>query len=102
MAVVPDGALMQRAAAGLASVCAGLLRDIVGGVYGALGGSRATRGLLRGESADDLPGFVRGDYLAEEPFWEIVERARLRAHDSALRIRRGDVRHDPKGGECPS
>ncbi len=84
-----------------------VLRDMVGieplgGVYRALGGSRATRGLLRGESADDLPGFVRGDYLGEEPFWEIVERARLRAHDSALRIRRGDVRHDPKGGECPS
>jgi hydroxyethylthiazole kinase-like uncharacterized protein yjeF len=34
-AVVPDGALMQRAAAGLASVCAGLLRDSAGGVYGA-------------------------------------------------------------------
>ena len=31
MALVPDGALMQRAAAGLAAVCAGLL----GGVYGA-------------------------------------------------------------------
>ena len=31
MALVPDGALMQRAAAGLASVCAGLL----GRVYGA-------------------------------------------------------------------
>jgi hydroxyethylthiazole kinase-like uncharacterized protein yjeF len=35
MALVPDGALMQRAAAGLASVCAGLLRDSAGGVYGA-------------------------------------------------------------------
>jgi hydroxyethylthiazole kinase-like uncharacterized protein yjeF len=35
MALVPDGALMQRAAAGLASVCAGLLRDGAGGVYGA-------------------------------------------------------------------
>src|ERR1700753_2783274 len=35
MALVPDGALMQRAAAGLASVCAGLLRDRTGGVYGA-------------------------------------------------------------------
>ena len=34
-ALVPDGALMQRAAAGLASVCAGLLRDGPGGVYGA-------------------------------------------------------------------
>jgi hydroxyethylthiazole kinase-like uncharacterized protein yjeF len=35
MALLPDGALMQRAAAGLASVCAGLLRDGAGGVYGA-------------------------------------------------------------------
>jgi hydroxyethylthiazole kinase-like uncharacterized protein yjeF len=35
MALVPDGALMRRAAAGLASVCAGLLRDSAGGVYGA-------------------------------------------------------------------
>ena len=35
MALVPDGALMQRAAAGLASVCAGLLRDSAGAVYGA-------------------------------------------------------------------
>lgn len=34
-ALVPDGTLMQRAAAGLAAVCAGLLRDGVGGVYGA-------------------------------------------------------------------
>jgi hydroxyethylthiazole kinase-like uncharacterized protein yjeF len=35
MSLVPDGALMQRAAAGLASVCAGLLRDSAGRVYGA-------------------------------------------------------------------
>ena len=34
MAVLPDGALMRRAAAGLASVCAGLLRDITGGSSG--------------------------------------------------------------------
>jgi len=35
MALVPDGALMQRAAAGLAAVCASLLREGPGGVYGA-------------------------------------------------------------------
>jgi ADP-dependent NAD(P)H-hydrate dehydratase / NAD(P)H-hydrate epimerase len=35
MALVPDGKLMQRAAAGLAAVCASLLRDSAGGVYGA-------------------------------------------------------------------
>ena len=34
MALLPDGALMQRAAAGLASACARLLR-LAGGVYGA-------------------------------------------------------------------
>ena len=33
-ALVPDGALMQRAAAGLASVCAGLLRDVRAGFTG--------------------------------------------------------------------
>jgi hydroxyethylthiazole kinase-like uncharacterized protein yjeF len=34
MALVPDGALMQRAAAGLASVCSTVLRASPGGVYG--------------------------------------------------------------------
>ncbi len=34
MALVPDGALMQRAAAGLASVCTTVLRADPGGVYG--------------------------------------------------------------------
>lgn len=34
MALVPEGALMQRAAAGLAGVCADLLRAHPGGVYG--------------------------------------------------------------------
>ncbi|MFD7787163.1 NAD(P)H-hydrate epimerase [Streptomyces nojiriensis] len=35
MAQLPEGALMQRAAAGLAAACAGLLRRTRGGVYGA-------------------------------------------------------------------
>ncbi|KOU25306.1 carbohydrate kinase [Streptomyces sp. WM6368] len=35
MARLPEGALMQRAAAGLAAACAGLLRRRRGGVYGA-------------------------------------------------------------------
>src|SRR5215468_3309723 len=35
MAIVPDGTLMGRAAAGLASVCATLLRQEPGYVYGA-------------------------------------------------------------------
>ncbi|MFD8969938.1 NAD(P)H-hydrate dehydratase [Streptomyces sp. NPDC059568] len=35
MARLPEGALMQRAAHGLAVACAGLLRDLLGRVYGA-------------------------------------------------------------------
>ncbi|MEV6424107.1 NAD(P)H-hydrate dehydratase [Streptomyces sp. NPDC051662] len=35
MARLPEGALMGRAAAGLAAACAGLLRDLLGRVYGA-------------------------------------------------------------------
>ena len=35
MARLPDGTLMQRAASGLAAVCAGLLQVAPGGVYGA-------------------------------------------------------------------
>jgi hydroxyethylthiazole kinase-like uncharacterized protein yjeF len=35
MAELPDGALMQRAATGLATVCIDLLREVRGGVYGA-------------------------------------------------------------------
>jgi hydroxyethylthiazole kinase-like uncharacterized protein yjeF len=34
LAQVPDGVLMQRAAAGLAAVCAQVLRDVAGGVSG--------------------------------------------------------------------
>ncbi|MYZ37777.1 MULTISPECIES: NAD(P)H-hydrate epimerase, partial [unclassified Streptomyces] len=35
MARLPEGVLMQRAANGLAVACAGLLRDLLGRVYGA-------------------------------------------------------------------
>ena len=84
-----------------------VLRDLVGieplgGVYRALSGSRAARGMLRAEHADDVPGFKPKDYLDEETFWAQVETARERAGGYAQRIRTGDVRHDPKGGECPS
>jgi ATP-dependent helicase/DNAse subunit B len=84
-----------------------VLRDLVGieplgGVYRALSGSRGARGMLRAEARDDLPGFAERDYLDETAFWEQVERARGRAHAAASRIRRGDVAHDPRGGECPT
>jgi len=84
-----------------------VLRDLVGieplgGVYRALAGARATRGLLHADAAGDLPGFQRNDYLPEDEFWSLVETARERARGYAERIRAGDVRHDPKGDGCPA
>jgi ATP-dependent helicase/DNAse subunit B len=84
-----------------------VLRDLagiepLGGVYRALSGSRAARGMLRAESREELPGFNSRDYLDEEQFWGQVEVARERALGAARRIRTGDVTHDPKGGECPA
>ncbi len=84
-----------------------VLRDLVGieplgGVYRALAGARVTRGLLSADAADDLPGYQRNDYLDGEAFWGLVDTARERALGYAQRIRVGDVRHDPKGGTCPT
>ena len=84
-----------------------VLRDLVGveplgGVYRSLSGARVSRGLLRRDAAEDLPGYNRNDYLADEEFWALVESARERAAGFAGRIRAGDVHHDPKGGDCPS
>jgi ATP-dependent helicase/DNAse subunit B len=84
-----------------------VLRDLVGieplgGVYRALAGSRQTRGLLHKGAEEDLPGYQRNDYLDDAEFWTLVETARDRALGYAQRIRSGDVRHDPKGGTCPT
>jgi ATP-dependent helicase/DNAse subunit B len=83
-----------------------VLRDLVGveplgGIYRALAGAGSARGMLRGDAREDLPGFRAKDYLDEQAFWAQVEAARLRARASAGRIGRGDVAHDPRGGECP-
>ena len=84
-----------------------VLRDLVGleplgGLYRPLAGARKPRGLVRGSEAETLPGYVSHDYLDEEDFWGVVESARETATALAERIRTGDVRHDPLGGECPS
>jgi ATP-dependent helicase/nuclease subunit B len=84
-----------------------VLRDLVGveplgGIYRALSGKRDARGLLRAEAKEDgVPGFSRNDYLDEDAFWSQVERAQELARGFVERIRAGDVRHDPKGGDCP-
>ncbi len=86
-----------------------VLRDLVGieplgGLYRALAGERKARGLLRaGAKEDGLPGFSARDYLDDESFWAVVDRAQDHARSVVARIRSGDVRHDPKGGgPCPS
>jgi ATP-dependent helicase/DNAse subunit B len=85
-----------------------VLRDLVGieplgGLYRPLAGERKARGLLRAEARDDgVPGFAKHDYLDEEAFWSQVDRARELAVGMVDRIREGDVRHDPKGGDCPT
>ena len=57
---------------------------------------------LRSDAGDDLPGFVKNDYLDDDAFWAQVEGARETARTLAGRIKTGDVLHDPKGGECPA
>ena len=85
-----------------------VLRDLVGieplgGLYRPLAGGRRPRGLLRADAKSDvLAGYSRNDYLDEEAFWAQVETARTTARELAGHIRAGDVRHNPKGGECPT
>ena len=84
-----------------------VLRDLVGveplgGLYRPLAGERRPRGLLRESAKEELPGYVRNDYLDEDEFWSRLEVARADARSLAQRIREGDVEHDPRGGSCPS
>ena len=83
-----------------------VLRDLVGleplgGLYRPLAGARRARGLVRATEEETLPGYVSNDYLGEEEFWGVVESAQRTATALAGRIREGDVRHDPLGGDCP-
>ncbi|TML90010.1 MAG: hypothetical protein E6G09_00665 [Actinobacteria bacterium] len=85
-----------------------VLRDLVGveplgGLYRPLSGERRARGLLRADAREDgIPGFAKNDYLPEDEFWGKVEGARELAVEIVERIRTGDVKHDPKGGDCPT
>ena len=85
-----------------------VLRDLVGleplgGLYRPLSGARKMRGLVREEAREDvLPGLAENDYVDDETFWTRVEAAREKAREFAVRIQEGDVRHDPKGDECPA
>ena len=79
MALVPDGALMQRAAAGLASVCAGLLRDGAGAVYGA----RVV--ILAGTGDNGGDALYAGERLARRGASVTAIQAGTRLHEKAAR-----------------
>jgi ATP-dependent helicase/nuclease subunit B len=84
-----------------------VLRDLVGleplgGVYRPLAGERKARGLLRAGESETLVGYMKNDYLDEEAFWGMVDTAKETARRLGGRIRVGDVKHDPKGGDCPT
>ena len=84
-----------------------VLRDLVGieplgGLYRPLAGERKPRGLLRASAKEELPGYTRTDYLDDEEFWARLDTARDDAQTLAQRIRGGDVKHDPRGGSCPT
>jgi ATP-dependent helicase/DNAse subunit B len=84
-----------------------VLRDLVGieplgGLYRPLAGGRRPRGLLRADAKEDVGGYSRNDYVDDEAFWAQVENARKTAGELAGHIRAGNVRHNPKGGECPA
>jgi ATP-dependent helicase/DNAse subunit B len=83
------------------------LRDLIGieplgGLYRALAGSREARGLVRASAEDAVPGLKPADYLEEDEFWGHVDRAVEGARTAVGRVREGDVRHDPRGGACPT
>jgi ATP-dependent helicase/nuclease subunit B len=83
------------------------LRDLVGieplgGLYRGLTGTREARGLVRADArADAVPGLKRPDYLSESDFWDQVDEAQARARRAVDRVHAGDVRTDPREGECP-
>jgi len=72
----------------------------VGGIYVPVGGGRRARGMLRA-GEESVPGFSARDYLEPDEFAEAIDRARGTAVGLVERIRGGDVRHDPHGGDCP-
>jgi ADP-dependent NAD(P)H-hydrate dehydratase / NAD(P)H-hydrate epimerase len=81
-ALVPEGALMQRAAAGLAAVCADLLRGGAGGVYGA----RVV--ILTGTGDNGGDALYAGERMARRGASVTAVQAGARLHpDGALALR---------------
>jgi ADP-dependent NAD(P)H-hydrate dehydratase / NAD(P)H-hydrate epimerase len=98
MEIVPDGALMGRAAAGLASVCAALLRRYPGHVYG-------TRvAVLAGSGDNGGDALYAGALLARRGVAVTAITAGARAHPggtAALRAAGGRICGDPAAASGP-
>jgi hypothetical protein len=82
------------------------LRDLlgmepVGGMYRALAGKRAARGLVLAGEVDSA-GIAAADIVDADAFWAQIDRARERAEGAVAGMRAGRVRHDPRWGECPA
>ena len=95
MEIVPDGALMARAAAGLASVCASLLARYPGHVYG----TRVV--VLAGSGDNGGDALYAGALLARRGVAVTAIAAGPKAHPggiAALRAAGGRVAGDPR---CP-
>ncbi|MGI8975080.1 MAG: PD-(D/E)XK nuclease family protein [Gaiella sp.] len=73
----------------------------MGGLYVPLGGGRKPRGLLLGGD-ERVPGYAAADYLDPDAFAAEIDHARDHAIELVGRIREGDIRHDPRGGQCPA
>jgi ADP-dependent NAD(P)H-hydrate dehydratase / NAD(P)H-hydrate epimerase len=83
MALVPEGALMQRAAAGLAAVCTDLLRAYPGGVYG----SRVVLLIGTGDNGGDA--LYAGERLARRGAAVTAIQAGDRIHTAGAEALRG-------------
>ncbi len=76
-------------------------REPVGGLFISIR-KGATRGIVDAAEADVLPpGLVGTDSVDHETFEAVLESARTQAGERVLRMRAGDVRHDPSdAGFC--
>ena len=82
------------------------LRDLlgiepIGGLYRALAGKREARGMVLADEIGEAK-LSAADKLDGASFWQHVEDASDMAIEVVRRIRAGDVRHDPRGGRCPT
>ena len=53
-------------------------------------------------AAEYAERYLLDHHSIDDEFWARLDTAREDASVLAQRVRRGDVRHDPRGGSCPA